>query len=59
MSKKLSLKQFLMKTGRFTRADDAIQAIREGKITLNGMPVINPNYFFNPDKSIVKIEEEF
>ncbi|MAG91317.1 hypothetical protein CMO83_01420 [Candidatus Woesearchaeota archaeon] len=58
MSRKTSLKQFLMKTGRFSRADEATEAIRKGKITLNGLPVINPNYFFNPKKSIVKIENE-
>ena len=58
MSKKISLKQFLMKTGRFERMYDCIAAVRSGEITINGKAIINPNYFFNSEKSLVKIENE-
>ena len=58
MSKKTSLKQFLMKTGRFERADDCIDAVRSGKITINSKVVANPSYFFNPEKSLVKVGNE-
>ena len=47
-----------MKTGMFERADDCIAAIRSGKITINGKVVANPSYFFNPEKSLVKLDNE-
>ena len=58
MSKKISIKQFLMKTGRFEKAYDCIQAIRSGKIKINSRIVTNPNYFFNPKKSLVEFYDE-
>ena len=58
MSKKISLKQFLMKTGRFEKAYDCISAVRSGKIKINNRTVTNPNYFFNPKKSLVEFYDE-
>ena len=58
MSKKTSLKQFLMKTGSFERAEDCVAAIRSGTITINSKVVDNPSYFFNLEKSLVKMNNE-
>ena len=58
MSRKISLKQFLLKTGKFERADDCINTIRSGKAKVNGKVIINPSYFFNPEKSLVKLNNE-
>ena len=58
MSKKISLKQFLMGTGRFEKAYDSVSAINGGKITINGKVITNPNHFFNPKTSLVKFSGE-
>ena len=58
MSKKIPLKQFLMRTGRFEKLYDAICAVRSQKITINGKAIENPNYFFNPGRSSVKFGDE-
>jgi len=57
MSKKISLKQFLMKSGRFDRSYDCEKSIRDGKITVDKKIITNPNYFFSP-KLLVQIEGE-
>ena len=57
MAKKISLKQFLMKTGNFEKVFDCVQAVRKGKVTINNKTITNPNYFFNP-KSLVKFSNE-
>lgn len=57
MSKKISLKQFLTRSGRFDKVYDCIAAIKSGKVTIDGKIVPNPNYFFNP-KSLVKLDDE-
>jgi len=44
-----------MKSGRFEKVYDCIQAIRSGRITISSKTITNPNYFFNPKKSLVKI----
>ncbi len=58
MSKKISLKQFLMKSGKFRRMQDCIEAIRNGNVAVNNKILVNPNHFFNPKKSLVKIGTE-
>ena len=58
MSKKISLKQFLMKSGKFSRVQECIEAIRNGNVAVNNEIIVNPNYFFNPKKSLVKIGNE-
>lgn len=58
MSNKISLKQFLMKSGRFENSSDCIDAIRRGKITINNQIMNNPSYFFNHKKSIIKCNNE-
>lgn len=58
MSKKTSLKQFLMKSGKFRRVQDCIEAIRNGNVAVNNKILLNPNYFFNPKKSLVRIGTE-
>ena len=58
MSKKISLKQFLMKSGKFNRVEDCIDAIKAGKASINNKIITNPNFFFNPQKSLVKIDNE-
>ena len=57
MSKKISLKQFLMKSGKFDKSYDCEKAIRDGKVTIDKKVITNPNYFFNP-KSLVKAGDE-
>jgi len=58
MSQKISLKQFLMKSGKFDKVFDAEKAIRDGKATINNEIITSPNYFFNPKKSLVKLNNE-
>lgn len=58
MSKKISLKQFLMRSGKFERVHDCIMAIEIGKVTVGDKAISNPNYFFSPKKSIVKVDDE-
>ena len=58
MSKKVSLKQFLMKSGRFEKADACIDAVRNGRVSINNKAILNPNYFFNPKNALVKMDNE-
>ena len=58
MSKKISLKQFLMKTGRFEKVYDCLSSIKNGKITINNEIITNPNYFFNQKTALVKLDNE-
>ena len=58
MPKKISLKQFLMRTGKFEKVYDAVKSIREGRITINNKITINPNHFFNPKKALVRFQGE-
>ena len=56
MSKKTSLRQFLMQAGIFERAGDCINAIRSGKAAIDNAIELNPNHFFNPKKSLVTLD---
>lgn len=56
MSKKISLKQFLMGSGKFGKVYDCISAIKSGKVTIGKKTISNPNYFFNPKKALVKLD---
>ena len=47
-----------MKSGKFRRMKDCIEAIRSGKISVNDEIINNPNYFFNPKTSLVKTENK-
>ena len=58
MSKKTSLRQFLMKSGRFEKVYDCIQAIRNGETSVNNKIITNQNYFFNPKSALVKLGNE-
>ena len=58
MSKKISIKQFLMSSGKFDKVYDCINSIKQGNVTLNNQKITNPNHFFNPKKFIVKLNEE-
>ena len=58
MSKKISLRQFLMRTGKFERMKDCEKAIRSGNASLGGKITTNPNFFFNPDRYPVKIGDD-
>ncbi|MBI2654150.1 rRNA pseudouridine synthase [Candidatus Woesearchaeota archaeon] len=58
MSKKTSLKQFLMKCGRFEKVYDCEQAVRNGRVSINNKTITNPNYFFNSKNALVKFENE-
>ena len=58
MPKKISLKQFLMRTGKFEKSYDCINAIRSGKVTINNKTITIPNYFFNSKKSLIKFNNE-
>ncbi len=58
MPKKISLKQFLMRTGYFRNAEECISAIRKGEVTLNGAMLDNPNHYFNPKKNIVQYKSQ-
>ena len=52
MPRKISLKQFLMKTGKFNKVFDCVSAVRKGKITIENMAITNPNYFFDAKKFV-------
>jgi 16S rRNA pseudouridine516 synthase len=56
MPKKLSLKQYLMKTASFERVRDCIEAIEKGHVTVDGEVVTSPNYYVNPKKSFIKLD---
>ena len=58
MPKKISLKQFLMRTGKFEKVYDTVESIRGGRITINNQITINPNHFFNPKKALVRFQGE-
>ena len=58
MSKKVSLRQFLMGTGKFDKAHDCLNAVRSGRISINGKIIANPNYFFNPKRCFVRFENK-
>lgn len=58
MSKKISLKQFLMKSGRFGKVYDCVMAIRDGRVTINNKKITNPNYFFILKNPLVKFDNE-
>ena len=58
MTKKISLKQFLMRTGSFESSLHCESAIRSREITINNEIVANPYHFFNPKTSLVKINGE-
>lgn len=58
MSKKVSLKQFLMKSGRFEKAYDCVEAIKNGRVAINNKIITNPSHFFNPKKDLVKLNNE-
>src|SRR3989338_1462167 len=58
MSKNISLKQFLMRSGRFERSYDCIAAIKDGKVTIDNQIVTHPKHFFNPKKSLVRLNGE-
>ena len=58
MSKKISLKQFLIRTGKFEKVYYCEQAVRNSRVSINNKIITNPNYFFNPKKSLVKIGNE-
>ena len=55
---KISLKQFLMRTGKFKKSYNCEVAIKSGKVSVNNQMILNPNCFFNPKKSIVKLNNE-
>jgi len=58
MSKKISLKQFLTKSGKFEKVHDCIQSIKGGEVSVNNSIIKNPNYFFNPKNALVKLNNE-
>ena len=58
MSKKLSLKQFLMKSGRFQKTYGCVEAIKQGRVTINNKVMLNSSHFFNPKKDLVKLDNE-
>ena len=58
MSKNISLKQFLMRSGRFERSYDCIAAIKDGKVTIDDEIITRPNHFFNHKKLLVRLYGE-
>ena len=58
MSKNISLKQFLMRSGKFERSYDCISAIRDGKVTMDNEIITHPNHFFNHRKLLVRLNGE-
>ena len=58
MPRKISIKQFLMKTGKFNKVFDCVSAIRKNRITINNKKITNPSYFFNPKTALVKLDNE-
>ncbi len=55
MSKKTSLLQCLMRTGRFAKAFDAEQAIRNGNVSVNNKRVENPRFFLNQKTAVISV----
>ena len=58
MSKNISLRQFLMRSGRFERSYDCIAAIKDGKVTIDNEIITHPNHFFNHRKLLVRLNGE-
>ncbi len=58
MSKNISLRQFLMRSGRFERSYDCIAAIKDGKVTVGNEIITHPNHFFNHKKLLVRVNGE-
>ena len=58
MSKNISLKQFLMRSGKFERSYDCIASIKSGKVTIDDEIITHPNHFFNSKKLLVKLYDE-
>src|SRR3989338_2630685 len=58
MSKNISLRQFLMGSGRFERSYDCIAAIKDGKVTIDNEIITHPNHFFNHKKLLVRVNGE-
>lgn len=58
MSKNVSLKQFLMRSGKFERSYDCIASIKDGKVTIDNEIITHPNHFFNPKKLLVMLYGE-
>ena len=47
-----------MKSGKFQKTFDCIDAIKNSKVTVNNKVITNPSYFFNPKKDLVKLYKE-
>ena len=47
-----------MKSGRFQKTFDCIEAIKSGKVTVNNKIITNPSHFFNPKKDLIKLNNE-
>jgi len=53
MAKKVSLLQFLMRTGKFANAYKAEQAIRSHRIKVSNAVITNPKHFLNPKTALI------
>jgi 16S rRNA pseudouridine516 synthase len=58
MSKKTSLKQFLMKAGRFGKVSECVSAIKNGEVSIGNEIIRSPNHYFNPKKSILRFHHD-
>jgi len=47
-----------MKSGKFDKVEDCIEAIRTGKVAINNKIITNPHFFFNPKKSLIKFDDK-
>ena len=47
-----------MRSGKFEKVHDCVQLVRNGKVIIDNKTITNPNYFFNPKKSLVKFDNE-
>jgi 16S rRNA pseudouridine516 synthase len=55
---KISLLQFLMRSGKFKTSHEAERAIRNGKINVRKEAITNPKHFFDPKTDFVFVEGE-
>ncbi len=53
MPKKISLQQFLMRSGLFEKAFEAEKAIRDGKVAVSRERITNPKHFVNPKTALI------
>ncbi len=58
MPKKITLHQFLLRTGKFQKSFEAEQAIRNGEVKVGKDTIKNPRHFINPKTALIFCAKE-